>query len=535
MNKPTQKNSSGTGQYFLGILVGGLLTFVVLFVLQQSVIEDWRTHVFWLSAAIFVVAIFFGLVVLFRTKILRLIFRRGHASLETISDETWSAAESVLDGEPRLALVHVRNAIDSILASYAWVALRSWIVSVFVALSAIYVGGVGTILLLEQNKRIEAQNEIIDKQREFAELEFILREGDRQASLNPLLFSALAKIDEFVPDGEGAKQKGAYEGLYEPHATIVDVNRIAATLSVLQPYWRFDSYYELELTNGGNPEVGVPNTRPIPDSNSRLVFASPERGLILQAMIAKAIHMGETTFKAGYGAKIQSNSLFAFADARNLEILPVAGKGALNDFPILEELLDIQLCGTENESGVNPQDRELQDFFVRIDPAFLPNVLFSGASFQNVMFEDMKGLDLKGARLYESAVTIDSDEDILALEQLMSTQGVEFQSSFKLLPQLAPYLSEEFNTIVNGEQGEINLAPHKANCLMLDLNLLSDKEFAEFGTKDPLKWIEMTYNALASALGWTDKAVRESFRVQVEEDVSRYSTIFVRRQIFTYG
>jgi hypothetical protein len=230
---------------------------------------------FFTSVLVTVSYLLFGLLVItfviifyFRSYLSRKLFGVSPKNMHTALQDTQRAANYVTD---RVAAYVLRDAPDdirtgvrSLLPRLAhqvfWARLRNWwwqwILGIFVAIG----GLTGTLLLMNQNKLLESQNEMIKRQ-------MSLEEANRRSALVMLMSNIMDKVDrEIETQQKGLTKKAREASRYSLSASLI--GQIAALSHAFKPY----KYMEGEAL--------------IPKA------LSPERGQLLTTLTALPLDTG---------------------------------------------------------------------------------------------------------------------------------------------------------------------------------------------------------------------------------------------------
>lgn len=467
--------------------------------------------------AIVALSISLSLILLLRRFLLKKILGATEASLSDIASDAIGAASSLSKGDHKEASDRAENAARSALGWYSWVNLYRWVINANIALLVAFAGFTGTVLLFEQNKRIQNQNEIIDRQREFEELGFLLADGQRRAARTTALNEALSKIAQISQNWWEIPQTQS---------------EVSAAISTMQPYWFFDSANEGHyLSTGSSLLDGLP-FKSIPDSKSRIVFASPERGLILQALVAKGIGITSNMFStAAYGDKVLARPLMEYTDARGLQIGPAITASITQDNPVLTEPRDIFRCASETYLDERPRFPR-----ITLDSDALEHSSFTNATLSFVTISPSKRQSYLGARVTESVIHLKEESQVRYLTDLSATYGVQFSVELKLLPRIASYLKFKAGFSSGG-----SVTPHSGNCAVVEIGAVSKERVAEVGNT-PQDWVRHLREILSSELGMSPSEVEETFHFEVQnshrisEDGSGYfGYISIFRKDFEIG
>jgi len=312
--------------FIIGVVVGfPLATFGVGFVTDNAGV------VFGLLFGFLVLALVVaGVLMIFRRQIWQGLFKRGEVEMERFARPLSEVARFAAMQKVQEATDSARDLAELVLARYAWVSTRRWLMATITAFIAAIAALAGSALLFQQNQLLRTQiglmqdqNSRIEEQNRFIQSQIELGEAQRSTSIVPeileigaLLAQEVASVNTYAGDRPSI-------AMLSPGLRA----RIIAATVAARPYrYLQNPLTEIEdklLTNSGllrrtdldaaatirakldaaNPNVeftgaqnGVMSDRPL----------SPERGQIL----ALLIYNGLTDFAELNGAD------FSFAEVR---------------------------------------------------------------------------------------------------------------------------------------------------------------------------------------------------------------------------
>ncbi|MFM7446374.1 MAG: hypothetical protein ACKO2N_21175, partial [Tabrizicola sp.] len=116
-----------------------------------------------LSAAL-VVLVLGVLIFALRKTLLQKLFGHAEVALEQLADPLSRIADRAIDRDPGGATQAARDLVSMVLARYAWISTRRWIIASLTALIAAMAALAGTALLFNQNELIATQTELLREQ-----------------------------------------------------------------------------------------------------------------------------------------------------------------------------------------------------------------------------------------------------------------------------------------------------------------------------------------------------------------------------------
>jgi uncharacterized protein YjbI with pentapeptide repeats len=176
--------------FIIGIIVGfPLATFGVEFFTQNAGI------VFGIFFGFFVlVLIVAGAIMIFRKTIWQSLFKRGEIEMERFARPLANVARFAAEQKVNEATDSARDLAELVLARYAWVSTRRWLMATITAFIAAIAALAGSALLFQQNQLLRTQiglmqdqNTRIGEQNSFIRTQIELGEAQRSTSIVPEL------------------------------------------------------------------------------------------------------------------------------------------------------------------------------------------------------------------------------------------------------------------------------------------------------------------------------------------------------------
>ncbi|WP_374398169.1 pentapeptide repeat-containing protein [Tabrizicola sp.] len=275
-------------------------------------------------SALLVVLILGILIFALRKTILSRLFGHAEVALEQIADPLARIADRAIDRDPGGATTAARDLVAMVLARYAWITTRRWIIASLTALIAAMAALAGTALLFKQNQLIATQTDLlreqntrIQEQTQLIQTDVQLAEAARNAALAVEITDIAAELGKVVDRVHGKDLSNPFNVL-DP-ATDIDRSlflRIVSISRALMPYRFLDTgLHEEDATDGlrqalqrrrGDLGDGYPKLeayfgwadRP---EGTWLVDrpASPERGQLLRVMVSSGLRNLELFTFAG--------------------------------------------------------------------------------------------------------------------------------------------------------------------------------------------------------------------------------------------
>lgn len=275
-------------------------------------------------AALMVVLILGVLIFALRKTLLQKLFGHAEVALEQLADPLSRIADRAIDRDPGGATQAARDLVAMVLARYAWISTRRWIIASLTALIAAMAALAGTALLFKQNELISAQtdllreqNQRIAEQTQLIQTDVQLAEASRNAQLAVEITQIAAELGKVVDRVHGPDLANPFNVL-DPGKDL-DRSlflRIVSISRALMPYRFLDTgLHEEDATDGirqalqrrrGDLGDGYGKMEAYfgwadRDDGTYLVDrpASPERGQLLRVMVSSGLRNLELFTFAG--------------------------------------------------------------------------------------------------------------------------------------------------------------------------------------------------------------------------------------------
>lgn len=279
---------------------------------------------------------------LFRKPILRRLFGLAEVQVEQFADPLARVAASAIARDPSGATQAARDLVQIVLARYAWLATRRWVIASLTALVAAMAALAGTALLFKQNQllasqnalltdqnaKISAQTDLMAAQNRLTEAQAALTAQDVQlaeAARNAQLAVVVTEIAAdlgAVTDAAAEKNRAAggaggdrvlqLTNLIDPATDLTGamVMRIVSASQAMRPYRFLDSGLRPGDDNDKSREAMLRRRPHLPETYARMAAAfgwaepgpetalvdrpaSPERGQLLGMLTAAGLHSFE--------------------------------------------------------------------------------------------------------------------------------------------------------------------------------------------------------------------------------------------------
>ncbi|MEM9277148.1 MAG: pentapeptide repeat-containing protein [Pseudomonadota bacterium] len=314
-----------------------------------------------LGLVIFLVTIFVLLVIL-RRRIWSKVFQRTEIEIERLAAPLSDVARHAAEQDVPKATGAARNLAELVLARYAWLSTRRWLIASITGLIAAIAALAGSALLFQQNELLKKQgeslitqtnllkeqNDRIDVQIGLLQTDAQLKDSDRSANILPNIVAAAAKLGEEVTNLEREGKVGNDDNFLLKDISLSLRNQFITITNTVRPYRYLKSDIANQNTTREMRDVAMRRRDDLPKTNELLgvkpednTFAlidrplSPERGAIINALFNFKIL--ETELLSFFGAdfsyaEISTPNLFKmtfrhanlrFAEFRNMEIRAV--------------------------------------------------------------------------------------------------------------------------------------------------------------------------------------------------------------------
>ncbi|WP_423067409.1 pentapeptide repeat-containing protein [Devosia sp. CN2-171] len=174
--------------FFLGVVVG-----IPVANFGADVLVRYAGEVFAILFAVFLVAVLIAaLIALFRKQIWSAIFKRAEFEVDRFARPLADVAQFAAEQKVQEATGAARDLAELVLARYAWVSTRRWLMATITALIAAIAALAGSALLFQQNQLLRTQiglmgdqNSRIEEQNRFIQSQIELGEAQRSTSIVP--------------------------------------------------------------------------------------------------------------------------------------------------------------------------------------------------------------------------------------------------------------------------------------------------------------------------------------------------------------
>jgi uncharacterized protein YjbI with pentapeptide repeats len=146
-----------------------------------------------------------GVLMIFRRQIWEGLFKRGEVEMERFARPLSEVARFAALQKVQEATDSARDLAELVLARYAWVSTRRWLMATITAFIAAIAALAGSALLFQQNQLLRTQiglmgdqNSRIEEQNRFIQAQIELGEAQRSTSIVPEILEIGAKVAEEV-------------------------------------------------------------------------------------------------------------------------------------------------------------------------------------------------------------------------------------------------------------------------------------------------------------------------------------------------
>jgi uncharacterized protein YjbI with pentapeptide repeats len=242
-----------------GLVTGGMGVLLFAFGLAAGILGAYTATGFLEDSAGLILSVFLSalLVVLIlgilifalRKTILSRLFGHAEVALEQIAEPLARIADRAIDRDPAGATSAARDLVAMVLARYAWITTRRWIIASLVALIAAMAALAGTALLFKQNQLISTQTDLlreqnarIQEQTQLIQTDVQLAEAARNAALAveiTEIAAELGKVVDRVNGGGAANPVNVLDPVADLDRSLV--LRITSISRALLPYRFLDT------------------------------------------------------------------------------------------------------------------------------------------------------------------------------------------------------------------------------------------------------------------------------------------------------
>jgi uncharacterized protein YjbI with pentapeptide repeats len=454
----------GTVTFGFGLAAGLLMAFVGFGFLAESATIIITVGLIFLSVVALVGIVLF----LLRERLLRRLFGLAETQIEAFAGPLARIAESVLARDSGGAASAARELMQRVLARYAWLTTRRWVVGSLTALIASMAALAGTALLFQQNTllriqimRSEEQNALITEQSRLLLQDVQLAEAARNAGLWVELSALSADLGAAVEAAMAAGKDESAPRDASAAVTVLDpatdisralLMRIITVSQAARPYRFLDTGFDpgdqnallrpaLEARRDAIPEIyariaareGWEAPQETPDLTDRP--ASPERGQLFRLLATAGVFNYELlnlrgldlAFAHAPGIYLFTSTLqvarLSFADLSGAEIRQVDFGGAFL------ENIRLRRAFIAHSSFAAVPGALIREPFAKSDTPYFTQM--SGADFSDSViigsgFSDAHAL----AALFEGALIVECDFTGAALTAGSFRRAVLIRSKF---------------------------------------------------------------------------------------------------------
>lgn len=178
--------------FFLGLFIASIFSVMLAYGVAKITVEQIKDSI----AYIFIVTsfLFFLLttLILFRSRILKFFNIRVNVTIENMVSIFSRTLSDAIDGNAKATVKNSEELAKVAVAWYSWTNFYRWVIGTGIALLIAFTGLAGTALLIEQNRRLKTQNELIQNQND---IQSVSLGGDlRNPFLNAPALTGSSKI-----------------------------------------------------------------------------------------------------------------------------------------------------------------------------------------------------------------------------------------------------------------------------------------------------------------------------------------------------
>lgn len=461
---------------FLGITLGFVLATFGTDLIINNAFQIFAT----LLAVAVMIAVIFLFVLLFRRPLWQRIFRKGELEVERIARPLAEVARFAAEKRVDAASEAARELAEIMLARYAWVATRRWLVASLTGIIASIAALAGAALLFQQNELLKhqsallsdqnqlitgqterldkqnlllahqteslaEQNALIETQKELAEVDIQLAEASRSATLAPVIAGIASQLGALRADLQ-AKGQAEIKPIDVPLSL---QNRIVAVTLIARPYRFLDLKPEDDFTYGARRSSqkayrDIASAGTSAGTGARLIARpeSLERGQLLTLFQSFGLNDISLLNQLGArfdGAHVEGATLsrmnFSFGAFRGANFDNVIASDIDWSSPVLNQatfrnasLINVSFASKYNETIGAVRKGNI--FSANFSESFLIGADFSGSALtltdlrgallQGVVFDDagLAGVELKDAIMLDVSL-IGTDMRLAALDGLI--------------------------------------------------------------------------------------------------------------------
>lgn len=154
--------------FWIGVFVSAISTISLAYWLYATAEANARDYILVASGATLSLVLLLAVILTFREWIGSKLFRSTADSLGSIVENATKAVAFAASAKPQEAADAGAEAAKGIVAWYSWVSLYRWVLRTAIAVLVAFLGLAGTIVLFEQNDKLERQNRLFELQNDLA-------------------------------------------------------------------------------------------------------------------------------------------------------------------------------------------------------------------------------------------------------------------------------------------------------------------------------------------------------------------------------
>jgi uncharacterized protein YjbI with pentapeptide repeats len=187
--------------FIIGVVVG-----VPIANFGANVLVEYAGQVFGILFALFLIIVLVAaLIALFRRRIWGVLFKRAEIEMDRFARPLAEVARFAAEQRVADATSAARDLAELVLARYAWVSTRRWLLATITALIAAIAALAGSALLFQQNNLLRTQidlmaqqNDRIGEQNRFIQAQIELGEAQRSTAIVPEILEIGAQVGQEI-------------------------------------------------------------------------------------------------------------------------------------------------------------------------------------------------------------------------------------------------------------------------------------------------------------------------------------------------
>ncbi len=368
--------------FILGVIVG-----IPIANFGADVLLRYTGEVFAILFGIFLIILLVaGLIALFRRQIWGAIFRRAEFEMERFARPLSEVARFAAEKRVDEATGAARDLAELVLARYAWVSTRRWLIATITALIAAIAALAGSALLFQQNRLLADQSALmadqttrLTEQNRLLESQIELGEAQRSAAIVSEILNISAQLGDEI---EALQLPDPTVGTPVARLSFGLKGRIIAATNMARPY-RFLNAGLLEINDADLYRMAL---------GRRSELLSDEARSAVEASMPKTV-AGELIDRISSPERGQLLVLLANAFITDTEELTFRGA----DFSFAHVRMDTLKAMSLNHGSLRFADFSGTDFdTVSFRGAYLENARFRRSVFDDCDFTPIAARDAGG-------------------------------------------------------------------------------------------------------------------------------------------